>query len=62
MIREKARTLRDGKVTTRDTSINSKVNGSLKMIIDPEKMRGPPVARICIVELKTIDIRVFPGG
>jgi len=62
MIRGKARILRDGKVAARHTSIHSKINGSRKVIIDPGKMRGPPVARTCIVELETTDIRVFPRG
>jgi len=42
MIRGKARTLRNGKVAARDTSIHSKINGSRNMIIEPGKMRGPP--------------------
>jgi len=37
-----ARTLRDGKVTARDTSIQFKINGSRKMIIDPGRDRLQP--------------------
>jgi len=44
MIRGMARTLRDRKVASRESSIHCKINGSRKMIIDPGKMRGPPSA------------------